>query len=57
MELEGADNFTLEQDLEGWVVEKCDSWRDHYEANYSQRFDEYYRLWRGQWSSQDQTRQ
>ena len=57
MELEGADNFTLEQDLEGWVIEKCDSWRDHYEANYSQRFDEYYRLWRGQWSAQDQTRQ
>ena len=57
MELEGADNFTLEQDLEGWVMEKCDGWRDHYEANYSQRFDEYYRLWRGQWSSQDQTRQ
>ena len=57
MELEGADNFTLEQDLEGWVVEKCDSWRDHYEANYSERFDEYYRLWRGQWSAQDQTRQ
>ena len=57
MELEGTDNFTLEQDIEGWVMEKCDSWRDHYEANYSQRFDEYYRLWRGQWSSQDQTRQ
>ena len=57
MELEGADNFTLEQDLEGWVMEKCDGWRDHYEANYSQRFDEYYRLWRGQWSAQDQTRQ
>ena len=57
MELEGADNFTLEQDLEGWVMEKCDGWRDHYEANYSERFDEYYRLWRGQWSSQDQTRQ
>ena len=57
MELEGADNFTLEQDLEGWVMEKCDGWRDHYEANYSERFDEYYRLWRGQWSAQDQTRQ
>ena len=57
MELEGTDNFTLEQDIEGWVMDKCDSWRDHYEANYSQRFDEYYRLWRGQWSSEDQTRQ
>ena len=57
MELEGADNFSLEQSLEGWVMEKCDGWRDHYEANYSQRFDEYYRLWRGQWSAEDQTRQ
>ena len=57
MELEGADNFSLEQNLEGWVMEKCDGWRDHYEANYSQKFDEYYRLWRGQWSAEDQTRQ
>jgi hypothetical protein len=57
MELEGTDNFTLEQDLESWVIEKCDGWRDHYEANYSDRFEEYYRLWRGQWSAQDQTRQ
>ena len=57
MELEGNDNFTLEQNIESWVMDKCDSWRDHYEANYSQRFDEYYRLWRGQWSSEDQTRQ
>ena len=57
MELEGADNFTLEQDIEGWVMDKCDDWRDHYEANYSDKFEEYYRLWRGQWSAQDQTRQ
>tara|TARA_R110002096_G_scaffold33157_4_gene95989 strand:+ start:1320 stop:3350 length:2031 start_codon:yes stop_codon:yes gene_type:complete len=56
MELEGADNFTVEQDLEGWVIDKCDGWRDHYETNYADRFDEYYRLWRGQWSSEDQTR-
>ena len=57
MELEGADNFTLEQDIEGWVMDKCDDWRDHYEANYSDKFEEYYRLWRGHWSAQDQTRQ
>lgn len=56
MELEGSDNFTIEQDIEGWVMDKCDDWRDHYEANYSQRFEEYYRLWRGQWSAEDQTR-
>jgi len=56
MELEGNDNFATEQHLENWVIEKCDSWRDHFEVNYSQRFEEYYRLWRGQWSPQDRTR-
>jgi len=56
MELEGNENFATEQHLENWVIEKCDSWRDHFEANYSQRFEEYYRLWRGQWSPQDRTR-
>jgi hypothetical protein len=57
MELEGNDNFATEQHLEDWVIDKCDSWRDHFEANYSQRFEEYYRLWRGQWSPQDRTRE
>ena len=56
MELEGNDNFATEQYLEDWVIDKCDDWRDHFEANYSQKFDEYYRLWRGQWSAQDRTR-
>ena len=56
MELEGNDNFATEQYLEDWVIDKCDDWRDHFEANYSQKFEEYYRLWRGQWSAQDRTR-
>lgn len=50
-------NFMVEQNLEEWVDSKCTDWRDHFEANYSQKFDEYYRLWRGIWSSEDQTRQ
>jgi len=54
--LEDNDNFATEQNLEDWVIQKCDDWRDHFEANYSERFDEYYRLWRGQWSAQDQAR-
>tara|TARA_R110001632_G_scaffold5248_1_gene21385 strand:+ start:846 stop:2804 length:1959 start_codon:yes stop_codon:yes gene_type:complete len=54
--LENKDNFSTEQDLEGWIITKCDGWRDHYEANYSQKFDEYYRLWRGIWSEEDRTR-
>ena len=56
MELD-KDKFMIEQSLEGWVGEKCLTWRDHFEANYSQKFDEYYRLWRGQWSSEDRTRE
>jgi hypothetical protein len=55
--LENEDSFTIEQTLEGWVMDKCDNWRDHYEANYAEKFDEYYRLWRGQWAAEDQTRQ
>lgn len=51
------DTFTIDQTLEGWVMNKCDGWRDHFEANYSQQFDEYYRLWRGQWAVQDRTRE
>ena len=54
--LENKDNYTIEQSLEGWVMDKCDNWRDHYEANYAEKFDEYYRLWRGQWAAEDQGR-
>jgi len=42
--------------LENWVINKCDQWRDHYEANYEQKFDEYYRLWRGIWDPADKMR-
>ena len=55
--LEEKDEFLIEQDLENWVITKCDSWRDHYEANYAERFEEYYRLWRGQWSIEDRSRE
>jgi len=54
--LEDKENFATEQHLENWVIQKCDGWRDHFEANYSQKFDEYYRLWRGHWSAEDRTR-
>ena len=43
--------------LENWVIHKCDQWRDHYEANYEQKFDEYYRLWRGIWDPSDKLRE
>ena len=46
----------IEESVEDWVIQKCDDWRDHFEANYSVKFDEYYRLWRGIWASEDKTR-
>lgn len=54
---EHEDEFTLEQSLEGWVAEKCQSWRDHFQSNYASKFDEFYRLWRGQWAAEDKTRE
>ena len=47
----------IEESLEDWVMNNCDKWRDHYEANYSEKFDEYYRLWRGIWANEDKTRE
>jgi hypothetical protein len=49
-------DFTDMGTLENWVIQKCNTWRDHYEANYQEKFDEYYRLWRGVWAQEDSLR-
>ena len=56
--MEYGDNDTLatEQHIEDWVMDKCNTWRDHYESNYAERNEEYYRLWRGIWAAQDSDR-
>jgi hypothetical protein len=46
-----------DQKVEDWVINKVDQWRDHYSANYEEKFDEYYRLWRGIWAAEDKTRE
>jgi len=46
-----------EEDLAGWVMGKCQEYRDHYEANYSERHEEYMRIYRNQWSNQDKERE
>lgn len=48
--------LSIQESLSDWVINKCNTWRDHYEANYSQKHDEYYRLWRGIWDGADVTR-
>ncbi len=42
--------------LADWVINKCQDWRDHYESNYSEKHEEYYRLFRNQWSAEDSER-
>ena len=44
------------QALASWLMYRLDGWRNHREQNYSSKWDEYYRLWRGIWSEQDRTR-
>ena len=49
-------DISIDSTLEGWVIGKCNQWRDHFESNYSEKFDEYYRLWRGIWAEEDSMR-
>ena len=55
-EIYSPDPIQIQESLVGWVISKCDDWRDYYESNYEDRFEEYYRLWRGQWDPSDSQR-
>ena len=35
---------------------RLEGWRNHREINYTAKWDEYYRLWRGVWDAQDRLR-
>ena len=30
--------------LKDWISDKCMMWRDHYQSNYQEKHDEYYRI-------------
>ena len=47
----------IEETAEAWIMDKCENWRDHFQSNYQEKFDEYYRLWRGIWAGEDSLRQ
>jgi len=51
------ENSFTESSLAGWVMDKAERWRDHYDSNYKLKFDEFYRIWRGIWSAEDKTRE
>jgi|15BtaG_2_1085339.scaffolds.fasta_scaffold04249_2 hypothetical protein len=44
------------QALASWLTYRLDGWRSHRDVNYVQKWDEYYRLWRGIWLSGDRLR-
>ena len=51
-----VDPLLVEESIEEWVLAKCRDWRDFYDSNYEEKFDEYYRLWRGIWDPADSQR-
>lgn len=56
MRYDNENEESYESELVGWVMTKAEKWRSHYDANYSDKFDEYYRIWRGIWAADDSTR-
>jgi len=45
------------QALLSWLQPRLEEWRNHRDNNYLTKWDEYYRLWRGIWTPEEQTRQ
>ena len=50
------DNDFQQAALARWVLDKAERWRNHYDSNYKEKFDEYYRTWRGIWAAEDSMR-
>jgi hypothetical protein len=46
-----------EKELTSWVVQHTDSWRDWRDQNYLDSWNEYERIFRGIWASEDKTRE
>lgn len=43
-------------DLASWITTKVKAWESWRDQNYQERWDEYYRLWRGIWTDADKSR-
>ena len=46
-----------EKELTSWIIDHTDRWRDHRDANYIDLWEEYERIFRGQWSAEDKQRE
>ena len=54
---ENLEHIGIEHGLCDWIETLTLEWRHHYEGNYEDKHDEFYRLWRGIWAESDKTRQ
>ena len=48
---------TKDSNAIAWVMARVNPWEEYRDTNYQDRWDEYYRLWRGIWASEDKSRQ
>jgi hypothetical protein len=46
-----------DKELVSFVVEHCDRWRTYRDINFLPQWEEYERIFRGQWASEDKTRE
>ena len=46
-----------DKELVSFIVDQCNTWRDHRDVNYLDKWEEYERLFRGIWDSADKTRE
>jgi len=44
-------------ELTAWITDHIERWRDHRDANYVDLWEEYLRIFRGQWEASDKTRE
>lgn len=53
---EGMASALPGSELVSWVVHRVGIWRDHRRNYYDTQWQEYWRLWRGQWSHEDKNK-
>lgn len=51
-----APTLSPEDALVGWILQRVDPWREWRDNNFSTRWNEYYRMYRGLWTDADKTR-
>lgn len=50
---ENTEDSGRRDSLRSWIMSRVESWRDFRDQNYEDKWNEYYRLWRGVWKEDD----